>query len=247
MNLNTRNPLGQNVTALAYKKHSRRWTAEIKFHVFKFRSSSSALSCAAACELGTCLQGAQGDSWSYRQRLVVEAKSYIFQVRIGYLLIWHDIHVNTAEECAGRTNRVQQLLQNIRPHARQWWRRRKGKKNRLSQDKQRGASASRIQTTSVCCVWREMEAVGAAGVEIWAGEEKSLGRRAVMLLRLLRDEGGDCERNDACDDGRDEYNSVPKIFSRRFISAASSCASAAARAVWTLEEGERRKWGHLGS
>ena len=75
-----------------------------------------------------------------------------FQVKIDYVLrCWHEKHVNTAEECGRRTNRVQHLLQNMSPHARQWWRRRK-RKNDLLQDRQRGASASGIHTTSACCV-----------------------------------------------------------------------------------------------
>ncbi len=43
--------------------------------------------------------------------------------------------------------------------------------------------------------------------------------------------GGECERSDARDDGRDESNWAPKIFSRRRISDTNSLASASARAL----------------
>ncbi len=50
-------------------------------------------------------------------------------------------------------------------------------------------------------------------------------------LMLLIEGAGECEWNDACEDGRDAYNCAPKIDSRRRISAANSLASAAARAL----------------
>jgi hypothetical protein len=126
-------------------------------------------------------------------------------------------------------NLEQQLLQKMRPHDRQWCRRRKGKKKRLSQERQQGASASRIQTTCSAC--REVGLECADRLEGCKSGETSFTFEPFKLLKELRDAGGDGDRNDAWEHGLDEYNCAPKIFSSRFISAANSCASAAILAL----------------
>lgn len=117
-----------------------------------FCLSLATLPFAAACELRVSLPGAQGHRGEPIRVLEWRGLQHTFQVKIGYVLrCWNEKHVNTAEECWRRTTRVQHLLQNMSTHARQWWRRRK-RKNDLLQDRQRGASASGIHTTSACCV-----------------------------------------------------------------------------------------------